>query len=514
LNVRQLEGFYVPFSSSLDLTANARMHALAERLRANLLESITDLYPGYINLYVEFDANLVARDTVKTWVKKHALNLEAKASSGREVVIPVRYDGEDLEFVASETGLTVAQVIEKHSSVTYQTYTVGFTPGYPFLGKLDPALHLPRRKTPRKKVPAHSVAIAVGQTGIYPLATPGGWHILGSALTAVYDPHREKPFLLEPGDNVRFVPSEGETPPEASVLEVLPTRPKFPILKVEKPGLLDLIVDEGRFLTGHYGMARSGAMDTASARAANALVGNTANTALLEMTLKGASFRVLKDVVIGFAGHGMKPTLNGDALPAFQSFQVRDGDLLEFVPLSQGVRGYLAVPGGFESSSFMGSKSTDLTGRIGRALVSGEILGMTRAEHHNRAGYSLPSRALPATVQVRLQAGPQATPEALAALCSGEFTVSSPDRMGVRLEGVKVPGGELISEATPMGGVQITIDGDPILLLNDRGRIGGYAKPAVVDPRDLELVAQLRPGQKLRFRLVGNPDPAQWFLTL
>ncbi len=512
--MRQLTGFYVPFSSSLDLESNARMHALAERLRTNLLEGITDLYPGYINLYVEFDANLVARDTVKAWVKKHALNLEAKAASGREVVIPVRYDGEDLEFVAQQTGLSVAQVIEKHSSVTYQTYTVGFTPGYPFLGKLDPVLHLPRRKTPRKKVPAHSVAIAVGQTGIYPLSTPGGWHTLGSALTAVYDPHREKPFLLEPGDNVRFVPSEGETPPEASVLEILPLKPQFPILKVEKVGVLDLIVDQGRALAGHYGMARSGAMDERSASAANALVGNTANAAVLEMTLKGVTFRVLQDAVLGFAGFGMRLMLNSQPAPAFESFAVKTGDQLEFVPTATGVRGYLAVPGGFESSSFMDSKSTDLVGRIGRALQVGETLGMMRPSSKNRAGYSISHSSLPETVIVRLQAGPQATPEALAALCSAEFKVSSPDRMGVRLEGVKVPGGELTSEATPMGGVQITIDGDPILLLNDRGRIGGYAKPAVVDPRDLGLVAQLRPGQKLRFKLVGGSSSEHWFLTL
>ena len=313
---------------------------------------------------------------------------------------------------------------------------------------------------------------------------------------------------------MRFVPSKGETPPEASVLEMLPVTPQFPVLKVEKPGLLDLIVDEGRFLAGHYGMARAGFMDYSSARAANALVGNRANTALLEMTLKGARFRVLKDVVLGFAGFGMRPILNGNPAPIFESFQVRSGDQLEFQPTATGVRGYLAVPGGFESASFMNSTSTDITGRIGRSLQVSDILGITRASSQNRAGYSVAFTALPESVVIRLQAGPQATPEALAALCGAEFTVSSPDRMGVRLEGTKVPGGELTSEATPMGGVQITIDGDPILLLNDRGRIGGYAKPAVVDPRDLGLVAQLRPGQKLRFKLVGNPDAAQWFLTL
>ena len=110
----------------------------------------------------------------------------------------------------------------------------------------------------------------------------------------------------------------------------------------------------------------------------------------------------------------------------------------------------------------------------------------------------------------RSQPGPQATPEALTALGSGEFTVTSPDRMGVQLEGPKVPGGELVSEATPMGGVQVTTSGNPILLLNDRGRIGGYAKPAVVDPRDLPLVAQLRPGTRVRFRVDLTGDLLEW----
>lgn len=121
--------------------------------------------------------------------------------------------------------------------------------------------------------------------------------------------------------------------------------------------------------------------------------------------------------------------------------------------------------------------------------------------------------ALPPTIQIRLLPGPQASPEALQALASAPFTVTSPNRMGVQLEGPKVPGGELVSEATPMGAVQITIDGNPILLLNDRGRIGGYAKPAIVDPRDLPLVAQLRPGQKIRFVKPSSSSADHWFIN-
>jgi allophanate hydrolase subunit 2 len=161
----------------------------------------------------------------------------------------------------------------------------------------------------------------------------------------------------------------------------------------------------------------------------------------------------------------------------------------------------------------MGSRSTDLTGRIGRALQKGDLLGANPGRNP-RVGYSVRGFELPELIDgqmvIRLQPGPQATLEALTALGSGKFSVASLDRMGVQIEGPNVPGGELVSEATPMGGVQVTTSGNPIILLNDRGRIGGYAKPAVVDPRDLPLVAQLRPGAKVRFRLDLRGDLFGW----
>ena len=144
-------------------------------------------------------------------------------------------------------------------------------------------------------------------------------------------------------------------------------------------------------------------------------------------------------------------------------------------------------------------------------MRSGDLLGVEQPRTV-RPGFTQRLPHLPQRIRIRLLAGPQATPEALQALASGPFAVSSPDRMGIRLEGPRVPGGELISEATPMGAVQITTEGNPILLLNDRGRIGGYAKPAVVDPRDLPLVAQLRPGQQLEFVVDPVAQTDHWFL--
>jgi len=491
-----LTGFYLPFSEQLDLEANAKMLALARALLAHPLPGVTDVVPGYVKLYLEYDADRVSRVRVERWVRQHLQELP-DAPPGKEVELPVRYDGPDLPWVAEQTGLTVEEVVRLHSRACYRVFATGFTPGFPFLGPLPERLRLPRRGTPRALVPAHSVAIAGNQSGIYPLPSPGGWHLIGSALTQVYNPHRETAFLLEAGDRVRFLPSEGPTPEVPPLKPLLPDAPRYPALRVEEPGLLDLVMDGGRPMAGRLGLAASGALDGRLAGLANRLVGNPPDAPLLELTLKGPVLSVLSPLVAAFVGHGMVPLVNGVPAPLAQSFTLRTGDKLHFAPAPDGVRGYLALAGGIESARFFGSASTDYRGLIGRPLQAGDVLGVAEVRGA-RAGFGL---ALPPLGQrrVRLLPGPQYSLEAMRALCAGAYEVASGDRMGLRLLGPEVPGGELISEATPLGAVQITTEGQPIVLLNDRGRLGGYAKPAQVHPADLPWLAQLRPGQMVRF---------------
>jgi KipI family sensor histidine kinase inhibitor len=125
---------------------------------------------------------------------------------GREWRIPVRYDGPDLGAVAEKLGLRVDEVVRRHSERSYRVFLLGFVPGFAFLGRLDPALVLPRRTPPRSRVPAGSVAIAGVQTAVYPIETPGGWHLLGSTSLSLFDPEREPPALLDVGDTVWFEP--------------------------------------------------------------------------------------------------------------------------------------------------------------------------------------------------------------------------------------------------------------------------------------------------------------------
>src|SRR5690606_13656132 len=128
------------------------------------------------------------------------------------------------------------------------------------------------------RVPAHSVGVAGAQSGVYPVPSPGGWNLIGRALTPVYDPHRDEPFLLQVGDRLRLKRVRAgprvRVPPDPQPLDLLPPDPALPALAVLEAGLLDLVVDAGRLRAGRFGLARGGALDGPAARLANLLVGN------------------------------------------------------------------------------------------------------------------------------------------------------------------------------------------------------------------------------------------------
>ncbi len=490
-------GFYLPFAKKPDVIASARALNALKAMRQNLLSGVTEIIPSYLNIYFEFEARVTTKKVVQAWANSYLSRNWQQPTQPQTVEIPVEYNGIDLDFIAEKTGLTIAEVIRLHASQMYHTFAVGFTPGFPFLGVLPEALHLPRRATPRAKVQAHSVAMALGQTGVYPFSSPGGWHILGTAGVAMFDPHRDRPFWVEAGDSVRFVPTQSAQIPKLEPVRLLPLEPRFPVLKLEQAGLQTLLLDAGRSHVGHFGLAQSGVLDSRSAALANAVVGNTASTPLLELTLTGGVFTALTDVVLGFAGYGMNPILGGEAIAAASSFLLRRGQTLRFAPSQIGVRAYLSVAGGFEAQPIWGSVSSDARAGLGRALQAGDVLG-SAFPRATRAGFYLSQPKLEPRA-LRLLEGAQPNPEALARLCEQPFVLERADRMGARLSGAAVAGGEVSSEATAFGALQITPSGQPIILLHDRGRMGGYSKPALLHPSDVWRLAQLRDGQLLHF---------------
>jgi KipI family sensor histidine kinase inhibitor len=161
--------------------------------------------PGLRSVLVEPAAGASAPARAELARVVTAVDPQTPAPPGRLHEIGVRYDGEDLADVAGRTGLAVEDVVARHAAPVYTVACLGFSRGFPYLEGLDPALHLPRRDSPRARVPAGSVAIAADLAGVYPRATPGGWHLLGTTDAVLFDESAEPPALLAPGDRVRFV---------------------------------------------------------------------------------------------------------------------------------------------------------------------------------------------------------------------------------------------------------------------------------------------------------------------
>ncbi len=200
------DALLVTFAQAISRDTAARVRAVARRLCALRSPSIVDIVPAYTTLAVYFDPATADADAVQRDLERALCVADTdEEEDSRLIEIPVRYDGPDLSEVAERTGMTVRKLIEAHVSPLYYAYMSGFVPGFAYLGDLDPALVLPRRSVPRVRVPAGSVAIAGAQTAVYPLGTPGGWHLIGTTSAVVFDARRAEPALIRAGDSVRFV---------------------------------------------------------------------------------------------------------------------------------------------------------------------------------------------------------------------------------------------------------------------------------------------------------------------
>lgn len=195
----------VELSATLDAETVARVRALDDRVRAGALPGIQTV-SAYASLLVVYDRERVPFAELRTALLELSRNLELSEGSGRRVEIPALYDGEDLEEVASACALTTAAVVEIHSSREYTVLMLGFSPGFGYLGFVDERLRVPRRKTPRTRVPMGSIAIAGAQTGVYPRTLPGGWNLLGRTSLRLFDAANPRPSLLMPGTRYALSP--------------------------------------------------------------------------------------------------------------------------------------------------------------------------------------------------------------------------------------------------------------------------------------------------------------------
>jgi KipI family sensor histidine kinase inhibitor len=211
----------------IDLTVNRRARAVARQIMRVLSPfPAVEVIPGYTNVLVRYDPNILDYDTVADVVRQAATTDVPEKERTRRFVLPVAYGGEfgpDLDDVARSSGLSPDEIIRRHANRDYPIFCLGFSPGFPFLGELDPSLHTPRLETPRPRVPRGSVAIGGAQTGVYPTPMPGGWRLIGRTPLLLFDIGRAPPVPYEAGDVLRFEPIDAA---EFARLEQHPQMPE------------------------------------------------------------------------------------------------------------------------------------------------------------------------------------------------------------------------------------------------------------------------------------------------
>jgi KipI family sensor histidine kinase inhibitor len=199
-------GVTIIFGSERSEELLRRIQTVAKAIVSAGIPHVEDVVPAYLTLVAFYNP----LETSYAEVSAQLLDVCERAANSTSNVVPrehrivVTYDGPDLGAVAAATGLSTEDVVARHENRSYTVDLLGFVPGWAYLSTLDPAIQLPRRPEPRARVAAGSVAIAGAQTGIYPLDTPGGWHIIGHTDAVMFDASREPPALLSPGDTVRF----------------------------------------------------------------------------------------------------------------------------------------------------------------------------------------------------------------------------------------------------------------------------------------------------------------------
>ncbi len=488
----------------------ARIRLLRERLAApdfqrGLGRAIRESIPALESLLVLYDPRETEPDPLAEAIRPLD-GVGGTASIPREIEIEVKYggpEGPDIDRVASWSGRSSEEIVRMHSSAEHEVAFLGFMPGFPYIAGLPAELATPRLDTPRTRVPAGSVAIAGGLTGIYPGPSPGGWNLIGRTAEPLWHIARPEPALLGPGDRVRFraVP-QWQAAPQGPERKENRRSDGESVLEIEAAGLGATIQDLGRTGHAHLGVPPSGPMDPLAFRLANLAAGNEPGAAGLEFTFPAPRLRALAGLSVALGGADFAARINGRPAPCFERLDLKPGDEIRFERPVAGQWCYLALAGGVAAPRTLGSAAADLRSGFGGRIEAGTRLARERPPPANgrrippglaplpadgiavraipAGGFSLPAEGIVLTLTVHRDRG------GYRATCAEDSLFPT------------AGGGTLPSEGIPHGTVQLPPDGRPIFLLAERPTTGGYRKLAFVASVDLRLVAQLPPNARLR----------------
>lgn len=494
--------------------------ALFDALMAEPVAGVEEIIPAARTLLIQFRPSAIDQQSLVNHIAGQDLT-QRRVGEQRRVEIPVHYNGEDLDEVATLLGISRSEVIQRHTAHDYSVAFCGFAPGFAYLTG-GAGFQVPRRQTPRTRIPAGAVALAGNFSGVYPQASPGGWQIIGVTPLQMWDLNRPEPALLRPGFKVRFTDA-GPLPASGLPAPAAPVRaadPSGAYLEIISPGLHSVLQDLGRPGQTGQGVSRSGALDLGALKAANRAVGNPSDMACVESVLGGLSFICHGRAVIAITGaHTPVSITNASGLQwqadNYQPIELDTGDSVRLGSPLAGLRSYLAIRGGFEVTPVLGSLSTDTLAQVGPpALAVGDRLGFTTVNHgtsvslNETPAFDLPTASDIVTLDVIL--GPRTdwfTEEAIQRLGSQPWRVTSQsNRVGIRLAGetplARSNHQELPSEGTSVGAIQVPASGQPVLFLADHPLTGGYPVIGAVASYHLDLAGQIPVNAQIRFNPV------------
>lgn len=541
----------LPFGDRAVLAEVPSLHAVLDlhaQLTAAPPPGVVDIVPAARTVLVRVDPGALPLTAARAWITAAAEAPAAAPAPSSLIELPITYDGADLAETADLLGLTPAELTARHAAAEWTVAFTGFAPGFGYLVSEGWPFDVPRRATPRTRVPAGAVGLAGAFSGAYPRETPGGWQLIGATPASLFDPDAGTSALLAPGARVRFVPQvpdavsgaapvtgaapadragtagaprpPGSTPsasrgradstPPVPRVPATPNLTPTPALTIREPGLLATVQDQGRPGHAAEGVAVSGALDRAALRTANRLVGNDESAAGVEITLGGFRAVAHTDLWVAVTGAWGPIRCAGRELAPYEAHLWPAGAELQVDWFTRGARGYLAVRGGLDARAALGSRSTDILSGLGPApLAAGAALALAAAAARPVPPDDLHPWSPPRDdlIEVELAPGPRAdwfAPPALAALFEAAWTVTGQaDRVGIRLDGPlldRVRTDELPSEGMAPGALQVPPAGRPVILGADGPVTGGYPVIAVVTDTGRDALAQARPGTTLRFR--------------
>lgn len=507
-----------PFGDSallVEVGALAEVLGLHAAMVASRPRGVRDLVPAARTVLIHVDRAVLPLSAARRWIEgvdaAGAPAAPGEPAPAEEIEIPVVYDGPDLDETATLLGIGAGELVARHLAARWTVAFTGFAPGFGYLVSADWRIEVPRRATPRARVPQGSVALAGEFTGAYPRETPGGWQLIGTTAAPLFDPLADTPVLLRPGTRVRFRRVAAAALTAGAAARAVPPVER-PAAVVQDPGPFATVQDAGRPGALADGVARSGAADRPALAAANRLVGNAPGAAAIEVTLGGFRATATRDLWIAVTGAWGSVHVAGREVDPYRPVLWPASTGLSIGTFRAGVRALLAIRGGVAGHPVFGSVATDTLAGLGPApLRAGDGIATADAARHPVPPVDLwPWTPPPTVIDVPVAAGPRAdwfTPAARRAFLETTWVVGArADRVGIRLDGpplartADAASRELASEGMLPGAVQVPPDGLPVVLGPDGPVTGGYPVIGVVTAAGRAALAQARPGSHLRLR--------------